>query len=236
MSNQDARSEETTTDPTTTGATTTVGIIGAGQIGSQLARLLVAHGYSVVISNSRGPGALVELVASLGPLARAGTVVEASVSGDLVVVSTPLSAVPTLPAEQLAGKVVIDTENYYPERDGQIPELDDETTTVSERLQVFLPNSQVVKAFSHIPAAALTTDAQPAGSDNRRALTVAGNAASARQSVSRLIDDLGFDVVDLGPLAEGWRIQRDTPGYGTRMDAFALREAVSAAIRYRDMD
>ncbi|MFC5929112.1 NADP oxidoreductase [Cryobacterium melibiosiphilum] len=216
--------------------TTTVGIIGAGHIGGQLARLLVAHGYPVVISNSRGPDTLIELVAELGPLARAGTVHDAAIAGDLVVVTTPLSAVQTLPAEELAGKVVIDTDNYYPQRDGHIPELDDETTTVSERLQVFLPNAHVVKAFNHIYAAALTTDALPAGSDNRRALAVAGNEASARATVCRLIDDLGFDVVDLGPLAEGWRIQRDTPGYGPRMDAFELREAVSTAIRYRDME
>lgn len=231
MSTSGTNSEGTSPD-----GATTVGIIGAGHIGSQLARLLVAHGYHVVISNSRGPDTLVELVTSLGSLARAGTVVEASLAGDLVIVSTPLSAVPTLPADHLAGKVIIDTDNYYPQRDGQIPELDDETTTVSERLQVFLPNSQVVKAFNHIEAAALTTDALPAGSDNRRALAVAGNAASARHTVAHLIDELGFDVVDLGPLTEGWRIQRDTPGYGPRMDAFELRGAVSTAIRYRDMD
>ncbi|TFD48939.1 NADP oxidoreductase [Cryobacterium frigoriphilum] len=216
--------------------TTTVAFIGAGHIGSQLARLAIAHGYSVVISNSRGPESLADLVAELGPLARAATVVEASLAGDVVIVTTPLSAVVTLPADDLAGKIVIDTDNYYPDRDGHIPELDDETTTVSERLQVFLPDAHVVKAFNHITASALLTDALPAGSDNRRALVVAGNEASARGVVSRLIDDLGFDVVDLGPLAEGWRIQRDTPGYGPRLDVFELREAVSTAIRYRDMD
>lgn len=217
-------------------ATTTLGLIGAGTFGSQFARLAVTHGYHVVLSNSRGPDTLTELVADLGPLARAGTVAEAATAGELVVVSTPLTAVAELPADLLAGRIVIDTDNYHPPRDGHIPELDDETTTVSERLQLFLPDSHVVKAFNHIAAAALTTDALPAGSENRRALAVAGNEASARRSVSRLVDDLGFDVVDLGPLAEGWRIQRDTPGYGPRMDAFELREAVSSAIRYRDME
>lgn len=237
--NSPETSPETSPDPVVAAsptATPTVGIIGAGHIGSQLARLLIAHGYSVVISNSRGPETLADLVAELGPLARAGTVIEAANAGDLVVVTTPLAAVQTLPAEELAGKVVIDTDNYYPQRDGHIPELDDETTTVSERLQVFLPNAHVVKAFNHIYASALLTDALPAGSENRRALAVAGNEASARAIVCRLIDDLGFDVVDLGPLAEGWRIQRDTPGYGPRLGAFELREAVSTAIRYRDME
>jgi hypothetical protein len=214
----------------------TVGIIGAGHIGSQLARLFIAHGYSVVISNSRGPETLTDLVAELGALARAATARDVAILGDLVVVSTPLAAVQTLPAEELAGKIVIDTDNYDPRRDGHIPELDDETTTVSERLQVFLPSAHVVKAFNHIYAAALTTDTLPAGSENRRALAVAGNEASARATVKRLIDELGFDVVDLGPLAEGWRIQRATPGFGPRMDVFELREAVSTAIRYRDMD
>ena len=220
----------------TTPKPNTVGIIGAGHIGRQLARLFITHGYSVVIGNSRGPDTLSDLVAELGPLARAATARDVAITADLVVVSTPLAAVQTLPAEELAGKVVIDTDNYDPLRDGHIPELDDETTTVSERLQVFLPNAHVVKAFNHIYASALTTDALPAGSENRRALAVAGNEASARAAVRALIDELGFDVVDLGPLAEGWRIQRDTPGFGPRMDAFELREAVSTAIRYRDME
>lgn len=242
---EDPRTTDTPTENTGTESSGTdaapeasspVGIIGAGHIGSQLARLFIAHGYSVVLSNSRGPETLGELVAELGPLARAGSVREAAIAGNVVIVATPLTAVPDLPAEELAGKVVIDTGNYYPQRDGQIPELDDETTTVSERLQVFLPGSQVVKAFSHIEASALTTDVLPAGSENRRALSVAGNEASARALVTQLIDDFGFDVVDLGPLAEGWRVQRDTPGYGARLDAFELREAVSGALRYRDME
>ncbi len=214
---------------------TTLGLIGAGNIGSQLARLGVANGYDVVVSNSRGPETLQELVTELGPRARAATPAEAAVAGDLVVVTIPLGQIDTLPAEELAGKIVIDTNNYYPERDGNIAELDDESTTTSELLQTRLPRSKVVKAFNHLFASALTTDGQPTGSENRRALIVAGDDASARQAVSGLLDDFGFASLDLGPLAEGWRVQRDTPGYCPRMNTVELRDAVSAARRYRDM-
>jgi len=214
---------------------TTLGLIGAGHIGSQLARLGVANGYDVVVSNSRGPATLEGLIAELGPRARAATPAEAAEAGDLVVVTIPLGGIDTLPAAQLAGKIVIDTNNYYPQRDGNISVLDDESTTTAELLQSSLPESTVVKAFNHIYAADLTTDGQPAGSENRRALIVAGDEASGRETVAALLDDFGFDTVDLGRLSEGWRIQRDTPGYGPRMDAFELREAVTAATRYRDM-
>ncbi|OJX74023.1 NAD(P)-binding domain-containing protein [Leifsonia sp. 71-9] len=214
---------------------TTIGLIGSGHIGSQLARLAVAHGYSVVLSNSRGPETLSDLVAELGPQARAATPAEAAAAGDLVVVTVPLAAEATLPVAELAGKIVIDTDNYYPQRDGNIPELDDESTTVAERLQAVLPTSKVVKAFNHIGAASLTTEGQAAGTPGRRALVVAGDDAEARDRVAALIDQFGFDAVDIGPLAEGWRIQRDTPGYVTRFDADGLREALAAAKRYRDM-
>ncbi|MFF2052587.1 NADPH-dependent F420 reductase [Leifsonia sp. NPDC058194] len=214
---------------------TTIGLIGSGHIGSQLARLAVAHGYSVVLSNSRGPETLAGLVAELGPQARAATPAEAAAAGDLVVVTVPLAAEATLPVAELAGKIVIDTNNYYPQRDGSVPELDDESTTVAERLQATLPTSKVVKAFNHIGAAALTTEGQPAGTADRRALIVAGDDAEARDRVAALIDQFGFDAVDIGPLAEGWRIQRDTPGYVKRFDAAGLRDALAAARRYRDM-
>ncbi|HZK59793.1 MAG TPA: NAD(P)-binding domain-containing protein [Cryobacterium sp.] len=214
---------------------TTLGLIGAGNIGSQLARLGVANGYDVVVSNSRGPATLEDLIAELGPRARAATPAEAAAAGDLVIVTIPLGRIDTLPAAELAGKVVIDTNNYYPHRDGNISVLDDESTTTAELLQSSLPQSSVVKAFNHIYAADLTTDGQPAGTEYRRALTVAGDEASARKAVTALLDDFGFDTVDLGPLSEGWRIQRDTPGYGPRMDQVELREAVTAATRYRDM-
>ncbi len=214
---------------------TTIGFIGAGHIGSQLARLAVQHGYDVVVSNSRGPATLVDLVAELGDRARAGTAEEAAAAGDLVVVTIPLKAIGSVPVEPLAGKVVIDTNNYYPQRDGQIAELDDESTTTAELLQAHLPGSHVVKAFNHILAAELTTDGAPAGTPGRRALVVAGDDADARARVVALLDRFGFDAVELSPLSEGWRIQRDTPGYGVRRDADGLRADLAAARRYRDM-
>ena len=212
-----------------------IGIIGAGHIGSQVARLAVQSGHDVVISNSRGPDTLSSLVAELGPKARAATTAEAARAGELVVVSIPLKAYRSVPVEPLAHKVVIDTNNYYPERDGQLSALDNESTTTSELLQAHLPKSKVVKAFNHIYAADLTAHGQPAGTANRRALAMAGNDASAKATVAALIDQFGFDAVDLGPLSEGWRIQRATPGYGPRRTADELRFDLAAAKRYRPM-
>lgn len=213
----------------------TIGLIGAGNIGSQVARLAVAHGYDVVISNSRGPETLAELVAELGPRARAATVVDAAKAGDFVVVTIPLKHYRTVPVEPLAGKIVIDTNNYYPQRDGHIAELDNESTTTSELLQAHLPASKVVKAFNHILAAHLTTDGRPAGTRDRRALVIAGNDVEAKATVARLLDEFGFDAVDAGPLEEGWRIQRDTPGYGPRRTEEELRRDLAAARRYADV-
>jgi 8-hydroxy-5-deazaflavin:NADPH oxidoreductase len=209
----------------------TIGLIGAGHIGSQIARLAVAHGYSVVISNSRGPETLAPLVAELGPNARAATPTEAAQAGDIVVVTVPLKNYRQVPVAPLAGKVVIDTNNYYPQRDGHIPELDNESTTTSELLQAHLPTSKVVKAFNHIYAAQLTTDGLPAGAKTRRALVIAGDDSAAKATVAGLLDQFGFDTVDAGPLKEGWRIQRDTPGYGPRRTADELRKDLAAAKR-----
>ena len=211
---------------------TTIGIIGAGRIGSQIARLAIENDYNVVVSNSRGPETLSALIAELGPKARAATAVEAAKAGDIVVVTVPLKNYRKVPVEPVAGKIVIDTNNYYPQRDGHIPELDNESTTTSELLQAHLPTSKVVKAFNHIYAADLTTHGQPAGAKNRRALVIAGDDKDAKASVTHLLDQFGFDTVDAGPLREGWRIQRDTPGYGPRRTAEELRRDLAAAKRY----
>ena len=213
----------------------TIGLIGAGHIGSQVARLAIANGYDVVLSNSRGPETLAALVAELGPHARAASVEESAKAGDLVVVTIPLKAIATVPVEALAGKLVIDTNNYYPQRDGHIAELDNESTTTAELLQRHLPKSKVVKAFNHIYAQELTAHGQPAGTPNRRALVIAGDDAPAKATVTALLDAFGFDTVDAGPLKEGWRIQRDTPGYGPRRTADELRKDLAAARRYANM-
>ena len=210
---------------------TTIGFIGAGRIGQSVARLAVDHGYDVVLSNSRGPETLSDVVADLGPHADADTAEGAAARGDLVVVTIPFHAYRDVPAEPLAGKVVVDTNNYYPARDGQFAELDDKVDTSAGMLQAHLPHSHVVKAFNHLLFSHLLEDGRPSGTAGRRALAIAGDDADAKSTVARLIDEFGFDVVDVGPLAESWRIEPDSPGYGRRLDAQEMREALAAAER-----
>jgi 8-hydroxy-5-deazaflavin:NADPH oxidoreductase len=209
----------------------TIGLIGAGNIGSQVARAAIASGYDVVISNSRGPETLTDLVSELGPRARASTTEEAAAAGDLAVVSIPLRAIGDVPVESLVGKAVIDANNYYPRRDGIIVALDDDSLTSSELLQQRLRGAHVVKAFNHIYARQITSDGTPPGTPNRRALAIAGDDQVAKAQVAELIDRFGFDVVDLGPLTESWRIQPGTPGYVERMNAEELATALAAAKR-----
>lgn len=192
---------------------TTLGIIGAGNIGSQVARAAVANGYDVVIANSRGPETLADLVAELGPRARAATAAEAGAAGDVVVVTVPLKAYRDIPVEPLAGKIVIDTNNYYWERDGRIAALDAGRATVSGLLQEHLPESRVAKGFNHIMAKDITTDGAPAGTPGRRALATASDHDDAVAFVTELYDRFGFDTVNVGPLAESWRVERDQPAY-----------------------
>ena len=206
-----------------------IGFIGAGNIGSTLAKLAVDHGHMVIVSNSRGPETLSDLVDSLGAEARAGTSAEAAEQGDIVVVTIPLKAIDAVPVEPLIGKVVIDTNNYYPERDGQIAALDDDSTTTAELLQAHLPASHVVKAFNHIYFKHLASQGLPAGAADRRALAIAGDDESAKKVVGSLIEEFGFDVVDVGPLSEGHRFQKDTPAYVDRFDAAGLRAALDQA-------
>ena len=208
---------------------TTIGLIGSGHIGQAIAKQAVAHGYDVVLSNSRGPETLADLVAELGDRATAGTAEEAAASGDVVVVTVPFKAYADVPVEPLAGKVVIDTNNYYFERDGHYPEIDEGRTTPSELLADHLGSARVVKVFNAIQAAQIGTAATPAGTPNRRALPIAGDDAEAKQIVSDLVEEFGFDVVDAGPLAEGKRFDRDQPAYGAELPADALVEALAQA-------
>ena len=228
---------------------TTIGLIGAGHIGSTVARLAVDAGHDVVLSNSRGPETLADLVSELGPRARAAPAAEAAAAGDIVVVTVPLKAYREVPVEPLRGKVVVDTNNYYPQRDGHIAELDDESTTTSELLQAHLPESRVVKAFNNIYFGHLRSLARPAGSPERSVLAIAGDDAEAKRTVAEFLDSIGYDAYDVGPLAEGWRYQRDTaayagiyvrpgdewPGPGQPATAELLREKLAEAKRYRDM-
>ncbi|MFN4001317.1 NADPH-dependent F420 reductase [Microcella sp.] len=214
--------------------TSAIGIIGSGNIGSALARAFTAAGHPVVIANSRGPASLAALAAELGELATAGTVEQAAQAGDLVVVTIPLGAVTSIPSTLLDGRIVIDTNNYYPARDGHIAELDDESLTTAEYVARHLAGATVVKAFTHIPALHIAEHAQAASTPDRRALMVYSDDAAAAERVSALIDEIGFDAVAGGALAESWRIQRDTPGYGPRFTASELVAKLAQAVRYRD--
>lgn len=210
---------------------TTLGIIGAGHIGSQVARVAVANGYDVVIANSRGPETLADLVAELGDRASAATAADAAAAGDVVVVTVPLGKIDQLPVEQLAGKIVLDTNNYYFERDGHIDALDRGETTTSELLQAQLPTSRIAKAFNHILAADITTDGSPAGTPDRRALATAGDDAEAVAFVTHFYDEAGFDTVNVGPLSESWRVERGRPAYVVRQNADELKANLAIANR-----
>lgn len=210
---------------------TTVGIIGAGHIGSALARGLTARGYDVVIANSRGPETLSALVDELGPKARAATAEDAAAAADLAVVTVPLKALKDVPVAPLAGKIVLDTNNYYWERDGKIASLDEKRATTSGLLQEHLPESKVVKAFNHIQAAQINTDGAPAGTPGRRALATSSDFPEATELVTSLYDEFGFDTVDVGPLAESWRVERDQPAYVVRQDRDELVENLARAER-----
>ena len=226
---------------------TTIGLIGSGHIGSTVARLAVDGGYDVVLSNSRGPATLTDLVDQLGPHARAATAPEAAAAGDIVVVTVPLKAYREVPVEPLRGKVVIDTNNYYPQRDGQIAQLDDASTTSSELLQAHLPESHVVKTFNNIHFGHLGSLQRPAGNPERAALAIAGDDRAAKQTVTEFLDSIGYDAYDVGPLAEGWRFQRDTAAYaglydadgsfthGRQVTADMLKDALARSKRYADM-
>jgi predicted dinucleotide-binding enzyme len=218
------------TEPTGRNVMTSIGIIGAGHIGSQVARAAATAGVDVVVSNSQGPGSLAGLAADLAPHGRAGTVAEAA-AADVVVVAVPLAGFADVPAGPLAGKIVIVTSNYNPGRDGHVAELDAGTATVAGLLQARLPASRVVKAFSHLSAADLTTDGTPAGTPDRRALAVAGGDAAAKEFVADFYDRAGFDTVDIGGLDQGWKIGMGQPAFVTRQNTQQLRGNVARARR-----
>ena len=221
---------------------TTVGLIGSGKIGGAVAKLAVAAGHPVILSNSRGPDTLADLAGQLGPLARAGTGQEAAEGGDLVVVTIPLRAFRTVGPGPLAGKVVIDTCNYYPRRDGQIPELDNGALTSSELIQRHLAGSALVKAFNNIFFKHLEWLSRPSGAPDRSYLPIAGDGAEAKAAVTAFLDSIGYGDVDAGPLAESWRQQPGTPVYGAPYGPFddpkgspasaePIRAALAAATR-----
>lgn len=221
---------------------TTIGLIGSGRIGSTVARLAVASGHQVVLSNSRGPQTLTGLVAELGPLASAATTEQAGSAGEIVIVAIPTKAVTTLPSTSLAGKTVIDAGNYYAPRDGRIPELERKELTDSEYTQRFIPDAYIVKALNSILFSHLQNLARPAGAADRTYLPIAGDNGLAKDAVAEFLNAIGYGTVDGGSLSEGWRQQYGTPAcggvYGPSENdkgrpagADAIRAALAAATR-----
>jgi 8-hydroxy-5-deazaflavin:NADPH oxidoreductase len=210
-----------------------IGIIGAGNIGSALAQHLVPLGHDVRIANARGPETLTEVAARTG--ARPGTLADTVESAEILVISIPFKAVTLLPralfASQSPGLIVIDTNNYYPSRDGRIEAIEDgqpESAWLAEQI-----GRPVIKAFNNILAPSLAKKGAPQGSVGRLALSVAGDPDSARSKVLCLVDELGFDPVDAGPLTESWRQQPGTPSYCKDFDAVAMKDALARADRGR---
>lgn len=210
---------------------TTVGIIGAGNIGTALAQGLVARGSDVVIANSRGPETLAPLIATLGGKGRALSVAEVTDAADWLIITVPLKALPDLPRDGFDSKIVLDTCNYYWERDGHIPALDDKQTTTSQLVQERLRGARVAKAFNHIQSGEILVDGRPAGAADRRALATAADEDEAAAFAIALYDDFGFDAVNIGPLAESWRVERDQPAYVVRQNADELRANLAKATR-----
>lgn len=206
-----------------------IGIIGAGFVGRVVGKLAVKAGHQVMLSNSRGPQTLFSLRHGIG--CEVGTVDEAAAFGDIVVIAIPLAAYRSVPVAPLAGKVVIDTDNYYPDRDGAIVELDAGETTTSELLALHLPTARIVKAFNAIPMNDLERDGRPAGSPERRALPIAGDDTEGKAIAAALYEEFGFDVVDVGPLLEGWRFERDMPAYCVPMNKADLQATLAGTER-----
>ena len=206
-----------------------IGILGAGFIGRALVALAKKSGHEVMLINSRGPQTLLSTAAATG--CQIGSATDAAKFGDIVIVAVPFLNYRALAVAEFDGKIVIDTCNYYPERDGQIEVLDQRLTTTSELMAGHLRGARVVKAFNAILAKDLDTDGTPPGTRNRRALPIAGDDAQAKRQVSELMDQCGFDAVDAGALSEGWRFERAKPAYCIRLDRAALQQKLAEAER-----
>ena len=205
-----------------------IGIVGSGKIGATLARLWVDQGHELALANRRGPETLGDLVAELGEHARADSVEGTAQFADLVLVALPVAAYPELPADALAGKLVVDAGNYYPARDGQIAELDSGALTSSEWLAGHLPSSTVVKAFNTMFFRTLAAEGRPgAPREERLALFVAGDDEAAKRTVIELVEAIGFAAVDTGSLAEGRRQEPGAPVYNNPMRAAQAEAALA---------
>ncbi len=208
-----------------------IGIIGAGHIGANAARLFVKAGHEVAIANSRGGDSLNDLIEELGDNAESASVTEAVDFGDIVFISIPFGKYTEIPPQGFEGKIVIDSNNYYPDRDGHFPELDDESTTSSELLAKHLAGARVVKAFNTIYFEHLRTQGDRGlPLEERRAIFIAGDDSEAKEIVANLIEEIGFAAVDTGFLSSGGRSQQPgTAVYNKTLTAMEAAKALSAS-------
>jgi predicted dinucleotide-binding enzyme len=211
---------------------TTIGVIGAGHIGRNFSIAAIERGYDIVISNATGPQTLTDLIRELGAKARAATAADAASAGDFALLAIPLPGAEDLPVEPLAGKIVLTTVNYFPERDGHFPEIDAGTLTVPGYLQARLPDSKVIRVFNHIDAANIVSDGTAAGTPNRRALGYAGDDLEAKKFAAGLYEAFGFDAVDVGGLGDAWRLDVDQPTFVVRQNRQELVENLAKARRH----
>jgi predicted dinucleotide-binding enzyme len=204
-------------------AQTTVGILGAGKVGTVLARLAIGAGYRVLISASRHPEAIALIAEVLAPGAIATTSADAAREADIVILALPLGKYRTLPVAEMAGKLVIDAMNYWWEIDGDRDDLANPESTTSEMIQAFLSTSHVVKAFNHMGYHDLDEEPRPSGAAGRKGIAVAGDESEARVAVSAFVDSLGFDPVDIGALSAGSVLEPGHALFGANVSAAEIR-------------